>query len=354
MSIQNPEHRNVEVPSTVPPHIAAEHSDAAEVVAGTKPAVAESIWKKTWVKVGAIAGGLALAGGGTAVGVNLAANANKNPVAEPKPSATPLENYGPSVHYNQLINPNDCQPITQDVFAPVSVVECHNFTLQPAATQQRILKDEQTPLAEYAKLPYVEQYFYGSYLLANRAGQGQVEGNNVLQHNTDIGITTPLQQYLETLPEAPDTTVINQINLKLAALQAMRITDASGNTVFDKENALKALPALAVPGSPVYNALLNLIENNPSSKDLVYNQGGPGVAILDNKTAVTIAKNAVSVDGASVPSFTVRTFATIGGSIGDISYDSGVYANLELAQVKPTDANGKASIDYLLYDIKAN
>lgn len=352
MSIQNPEHRNVEVPSIVPPHIAAEHSDAAEVVAGTKPAVAESIWKKTWVKVGAIAGGLALAGGGTAVGVNLAANANKNPVAEPKPSATPLESYGPSVHYNQLIDPNDCQPITQDVFAPVSVVECHNFTLQPAATQQRILKDEQTPLAEYAKLPYVEQYFYGSYLLANRAGQGQVEGNNVLQHNPGTGVT--LDQYQETLPATPDGSVVNQISLKLAALQAMRITDASGNTVFDKENALKALPALAVPGSPVYNTLLNLIENNPSSKGLDYNQGGPGVAILDNQTAVVLSNNTVSVGDASVPSFTVRTYPVIGGSIGNLSYDSGAFANLELAQVKPTDANGKASIDYLLYDIKAN
>ena len=174
MSIQNPEQRNTEVPNTIPAEVTAQHSDAAEVVAATKPAVTESIWKRTWVKIGAVAGGAALAAGGTAAGINSLANANKNPLAEPKPSATPLESYQPPVHYNQLINPNDCDPIGQDVFAPKSVVECNNFKLQPEATQQRILKIEQMPLADYAKLPYADQYFYGSYLIANRAGEGQV------------------------------------------------------------------------------------------------------------------------------------------------------------------------------------
>lgn len=351
MSIQNPEHRNVEVPSIVPPHIAAEHSDAAEVVAGTKPAVAESIWKKTWVKVGAIAGGLALAGGGTAVGVNLAANANKNPVAEPKPSATPLESYEPSVHYNQLIDPSLCPPITQDTFAPASVVECGNFTtVGSIADQQKLLKLEQTPLDQYAKLHYNDQYFYGSYLLKNRAGEGQSEANNILIRTPGAGIT--LNQYQDTLPATPNGDVINQIDLKLAALQAMRYTDTSGKVVFDKENALKALPALAVPGSPAYNVLLNLVENNPSSNNFSYNTDGSGFVIFSTDFATVLSQDSVSVDNANVPSFTVKTGASIGSNIGDISLTKNVFTNLKLAQVKPTDASGRESIDYLLYDIQ--
>ena len=132
----------------------------------------------------------------------------------------------------------------------------------------------------------------------------------------------------------------------------MHKTDASGNVVFDKENAIKGLAGVAVPGGPVFKELLGQLENNPNGKDLIYNQGGPGNVIFSTDFATVTSQGAVSIGDSSVPSYTVRSISSMGSNLGNIHLTDDLYVNIELAQVKPTDASGKSSIDYLLYDIK--
>jgi len=153
----------------------------------------------------------------------------------------------PAVVYQPEVNPANCPtvdkaPNSAAKVAPVSIVECGNFTDLSPEQKQFVLKNEQMSTTEFYAQPMQDQLKFANYVVENRANVGQTILNNNL---TQLGLAqyglVPNYEHSQNSKDL-DNAAVGQMNATFQAIVYGSVTtDASGTIKLDKTTAKKML-----------------------------------------------------------------------------------------------------------------
>ena len=294
-----------------------------------------------------------------ALGVAGLAGCSTSGEAAPQPTAVSVEATGHT--FNRLVNPADCVSPTNDPnFLPPTVVECRNFDKLSQKDQQIILQAEQSSPDQFKKLPVANQQAFQNFVIENNSEHALFLANNAL-NNLDLGAYTIKSFNPNYHPESQqqgEITENDQVATNFAVLNNLNTMDkTTGKLTYDKDTAVKILPAIAAVGSPAYITLLQGIE----SADTQPFQGSSnfvgistaGTYVFMPFSNISEVKEKKLSNGLTVQEKTAETSQIIPANDADgwkVPYGD---VKITYDQVKSSTLDGKGTTNVLIEDIVA-